>query len=167
MSSKQMHIDPYEKNWIIFSIILLVAVATAVAVAAFGLGIQVPAPEQRVDPRTVGTDPNSPWSKPGVREIVPGKQYDVYILARAVPQWEYLPKEITVPVGAKVTFYVTSSDVQHGFKVQDTNVNFQVVPGQVSKLSTTFKKAGTYNYICTEYCGSGHAIMYGRVIVTP
>lgn len=166
MSTQKLHIDAYERNWMIISFILLVLFASAVSVAAFGMGIQVPAPEQRVDPRTVATDPNSPWSNPGLREIAPGK-YDAYILAHAVPQWEYLPKELTVPVGSTVSFYVTSPDVQHGFKIQDTNVNFQVIPGQVSKLTVTFDKPGTYNFICTEYCGSGHAVMYGAIIVTP
>lgn len=166
MSAQKIHIHSYERNWMIFSAVMLVLFATAVSVAAFGMGIQVPGPEQRVDPRTVATDPNSPWSNPGLREIAPGK-YDAYILAHAIPNWEYLPKEITVPVGSSVSFYVTSSDVQHGFNVQNTNVNFMVIPGQVSKLTVTFKNPGIYNYICNEYCGSGHGIMYGAVIVTP
>jgi len=163
MSAQPMHIDPAERNWMTFSAVLLLAVVAAVAFAAFGLGIQVPAPESRVDPKTVSTDPNSPWSNPGVREVAPGKQYDVYILGKT---WQFMPAEVTVPVGAKITFYVTSMDVQHGFKLQDTNVNMQIVPGQVSKLSTTFTKPGTYNYICTEYCGAAHASMFGKVIVT-
>ena len=146
MSTNQIHIDSYERNWMIVSAILLVLFAAAVSFAAFGMGIQVPAPEQRVDPRTVATDPNSPWSNPGLREIEPGK-YDAYILARAIPSWEYLPKELTVPAGSSVSFYVTSSDVQHGFKIQDTNANFMVIPGQVSKLTITFDKPGTYNFI--------------------
>jgi len=166
MSTNKMHIDKYERNWLIISAALLVVFATAVSVAAFGLGIQVPGPEQRVDPNTVATDPNSPWSNPGLREISPGK-YDAYILARAVPQWQYLPNEITVPAGSKVTFYVTSSDVQHGFNIQNTNANFMVLPGQVSKLTITFNNPGTYNFICTEFCGAGHGIMYGAVVVTP
>ena len=166
MSQQKMHIDSYERNWMIVSFILLIAFATAVSVAAFGMGIQVPAPEQRVDPNTVAKDPNSPWSNPGLREISPGR-YEAYILARAIPNWEYLPKEITVPAGSKVTFYVTSPDVQHGFKIQNTNANFMVIPGQVSKLTITFDEPGTYNFICTEYCGSGHGVMYGAVIVTP
>lgn len=164
MSTQKMHIDPYERNWMIFSAVMLVLFATAVAVAAFGMGIQVPSPEQRIDPKTVASDPNSPWSNPGVREVVPGEKYDVYILAKT---WQYLPAEITVPVGASVTFYVTSMDVQHGFKVQDTNVNFMVVPGQVSKLTTKFKEPGRYDFICTEYCGAAHAAMYGTIIVEP
>ncbi|MEK6751050.1 MAG: cytochrome c oxidase subunit II [Chloroflexota bacterium] len=166
MSAKNMHINVYERNWMIFSAIMLVLFATAVSVAAFGMGIQVPAPEQRVDPRTVATDPNSPWSNPGLREVSPGR-YDAYILAHAIPNWEYLPKEITVPVGSRVSFYVTSSDVQHGFNIQNTNANFMVLPGQVSKLTITFKNPGTYNFICTEYCGVGHGVMYGAIIVTP
>ena len=167
MRTEQLHIDPDDRNCISFSAILLVLFATAVSVAAFGMGIQVPAPEQRVDPRTVATDPNSPWSNPGLREIEAGKKYDAYILARAIPNWEYLPKEITVPAGSSISFYVTSSDVQHGFKIQDTNANFMVIPGQVSKLTVKFDKPGTYNFICTEYCGSGHGVMYGAIIVTP
>ena len=166
MSQQKIHIDAYERNWMIVSFVLLILFATAVSVAAFGLGIQVPAPEQRVDPKTVAKDPNSPWSNPGLREISPGR-YEAYILARAVPNWEYLPKEITVPAGSKVTFYVTSADVQHGFKIQNTNANFMIIPGQVSKLTITFDEPGTYNFICTEYCGAGHGVMYGAVIVTP
>lgn len=164
MSTKEsMHIDPYERAWIGVSIVLLVIFMAAIGVAGFALGIQVPSPEQRVDPRTVASDPNSPWSEPGLRELAPGK-YEAYILAQT---WAFLPREITVPVGSTVTFYVTSKDVQHGFKIQDTNVNMQIVPGQVSKLDITFDTAGRYDYICTEYCGAAHAIMYGTVIVEP
>ena len=60
---------------------------------------------------------------------------------------------------------VTSVDVQHGFKVSDTNLNMQVVPGQVSRLSFTFDEVGEFPYICTEYCGQGHAAMYGTIRV--
>jgi cytochrome c oxidase subunit 2 len=104
-----------------------------------------------------------PFSEPGLRELAPGK-YEAYILSRT---FLYQPREITVPVGSTVTFYVTSADVQHGFAVEGTNVNMQIVPGQVSKLTTRFDRPGEYNYICHEYCGAGHAAMYGKVIVTP
>ena len=66
-----------------------------------------------------------------------------------------------------MTIYVTSPDLQHGFKVTDTNVNMQVVPGQVSKLEYTFEEVGDYPYICTEYCGRGHATMFGTISVVP
>ncbi len=162
MSDKtSMHVDPYERNWIILSIVLLIAFATTIAVAGFAFGIQVPSPEQRVDPRTIAEE--GPWADPGLREIAPGK-YEAYILAQT---WTFLPREISVPVGSEVTFYITSKDVQHGFKLQDTNLNVQIVPGQVSKLTITFDEPGDYNYICTEYCGAAHAAMFGTLHVEP
>jgi cytochrome c oxidase subunit II len=161
-----IHIDSLERNWLIMSAVMLVIFATVLFISAFGSGIQVPVPFQRVDPNTVATDPNSPWSDPGLREIVPGKKYEVYIVATA-RTWKFTPNEIKVPVGATVTFYVVSVDVQHGFKIQNTNVNAQIVPGHVTKMTTTFKEAGTYVFMCTEYCGSAHAQMSGSVIVGP
>ncbi len=163
MTSEKMHIDPYEKNWIRISIALLVGFSIAIGVASFAFGFQVPSPEQRVDPRTVATDPNSPWSEPGLRELAPGK-YEAYVLSQT---WQFVPREMTVPVGSTVTFYITSKDVQHGFKLQDTNLNVQIVPGQVSKLTITFDTPGRYDYICSEYCGAAHAAMFGTLIVEP
>jgi cytochrome c oxidase subunit 2 len=75
------------------------------------------------------------------------------------------PAKISVPVGARVTFYVTSADVEHGFSIPDTGVNTMVTPGWVSEVSHTFKKAGTYLLVCNEYCGSGHQLMAGSVEV--
>jgi cytochrome c oxidase subunit 2 len=43
----------------------------------------------------------------------------------------------------------------------------QIVPGQVSKLTYTFDNAGEYLFVCTEYCGSAHAAMFGKLIVEP
>jgi cytochrome c oxidase subunit 2 len=161
-AKQHLHVDPTEKRWMRAAIVVLVVFAVAVTIAGFMLGIQVPTEEQRVNPQTIQDAP--PWSDPGVREIVPGEQYDVYIVAK---RFFYEPGTVEVPVGAEVTFYVTSTDVQHGFKIQDTNVNFMAVPGEVSKLTYTFDEPGTYDYICTEYCGLGHAVMFGSVTVTP
>jgi cytochrome c oxidase subunit 2 len=152
-------IDPYEKNWMRFSVVLLVVFAAAVALSGFALGFQVPGEDQEVDPTTVAD--SGPWANPGLREIGDG-EYEVYMLART---WLFEPRELEIPVGAKVTFYVTSVDVQHGFKIQDTNVNMQIVPGQVSKLSYTFGRVGEYPFICHEYCGAGHAAMFGTIRV--
>ena len=153
--------DPYERNWMRFSLVLLVAFAVTVALAGFALGFQVPGDESRVDPRTVTE--SGPFANPGLRDLGNG-EYEVYMISKA---WAFDPREITVPAGSTITFYVTSIDVQHGLKLQDTNVNMQVVPGQVSKLSVTLDEPGTYPYICHEFCGVGHAAMFGELIVEP
>lgn len=154
-----MGIDPWEKNWMLVSIVLLVAFAAAITVAGFAAGFQLPGEESEVDPRTVATE--GPFAEPGLHELGDGR-FEAYILAQA---WSFAPRELVVPVGAEVDIYVTSPDLQHGFKITDTNVNMQIVPGQVSKLSFTFDEIGEFPYICTEYCGSAHAAMWGTVTV--
>lgn len=154
-----MGIDPWEKNWIRLSIVLLATFAALVTIAGFTAGFQLPGAESEVDPRTVMTE--APWDEPGVREIADGR-FEAYVIAQA---WSFAPREIVLPVGAEIDIYVTSPDLQHGFKITDTNVNMMVVPGQVSKLSFTFDEVGEFPYICHEYCGQGHAAMFGTVTV--
>lgn len=156
---ESMGVDPFERNWMLVSVGLLVIFFALITIAGFGLGFQVPGVETRVDPRTV-TD-SGPFAQPGVRQVADG-EYEAYVVART---FTFEPREIEIPVDSKVTIYVTSTDVQHGFKMQDTNVNMQIVPGQVSKLEYTFDRVGEFPYICTEFCGLGHAAMYGVVKV--
>jgi cytochrome c oxidase subunit 2 len=158
---KKLHVDKYERSWLIATGIMLVIFVILVTVAGSAMGIAFPAPQNRVDPNTV--DKEGPFANPGLREISPGK-YEAYILAQI---WQFKPRELSVPVGAKVTFYVTSKDVQHGFRIEGTNMNAQIVPGHVSKMTVTFAKAGTFNFICHEYCGTGHVAMFGTITVTP
>lgn len=155
------HLHPYERIWLIASAALLVVFAIVITLAALSGGIAVPSPVARVNPQTV--DKEGPFATPGLRELAPGK-YEAYIMSQI---WSFNPREITVPAGSTVTFYVTSKDVQHGFHLDGTNINMQIVPGQVSKLTAKLDKPGEYNFICHEYCGVGHAAMFGKVIVTP
>ena len=154
-----MGIDPFEKNWMRLSAVLLVVFFATVSVAGFAMGFQVTGEDEEVDPRTVLDAP--PWSEPGLRQIG-DKEYEAFVVAQT---WNFVPRELEIPVGSTVTIYVTSPDLQHGFKVTDTNINTMVVPGQVSKLTYTFDEVGEFPYICHEYCGSGHAAMYGVVNV--
>ena len=159
-TKQRMHIDPYERNWIKILIGFLAFFVVMITIAGLALGIQVPTDEGRVNPNEL--DSALPWSEPGLREIVPGEEYEVYVVAR---RFSFDPRDITVPKGAKVTFWATSADVQHGFALEGTNVNMMVIPGQVSKLAATFDVPGEYNFICHEYCGLGHAVMYGTLTV--
>ncbi|RMF35235.1 MAG: cytochrome C oxidase subunit II [Chloroflexi bacterium] len=157
----KLEIDPYEKRWIQVSIVILIIFTLAIGISGFVYGFQVPVPEQRVDPNTVAQE--GPFANPGLRELAPGK-YEAYILAQT---WSFVPNQIRVPAGSTVTFYITSKDVQHGFRLDKTNVNVMVLPGQVSKLTAHFDQPGEYTFVCTEYCGLGHQAMYGTLIVEP
>ena len=156
-----MHIDPYERNWMLLSVGLLVVFFATVSVAGFAMGFQVSGVDSEVDPRTVLE--SEPWATPGLRQISED-HYEAYVVAKT---WVFEPRELEIPVGSTVDIFVTSPDLQHGLKITDTNVNMQVVPGQVSKLTYTFDEVGEFPYICHEYCGSGHATMFGVVNVVP
>ncbi len=162
MVEAPLHVDRWEGFWIRISIVMLVVFTVAATISAVALNIQVPGVGGRIDPNNLDA-PGSPFAEPGLRELAPGK-YEAYIIAQI---WQFNPSPITVPEDAEVTFYVTSSDIQHGFKVANTNINLMVLPGQISTLRHTFSTPGTYNIICHEYCGLGHHTMYGQIIVEP
>ncbi len=158
-----MHIDRYERLFIYAAVALLVVFMGALAVSSFAFGIRVPTAYEKVDPRTVATPP-SPWGLPAeerLRELSPGN-YEVYLLGQ---MWQFSPNTITVPAGSRITFYVTSKDVQHGFKITNTNINIMALPGEVGVLTATFDEPGTYNFVCHEYCGALHHTMYGQIVV--
>ncbi|HEY8486871.1 MAG TPA: cytochrome c oxidase subunit II [Limnochordales bacterium] len=154
-----MEVDVYERRWMILSGATLAVLFLAVVVAAFGLGITLPGVAGQVRPDQLDRTP--PFDRPGVRQVAPG-QYEAYLIAHI---WAYSPNEIRVPVGSTVRFAITSRDVIHGFRIQGTNVNAMVIPGQVSEVTHTFRQPGTYVFLCHEYCGINHHLMYGRIIV--
>lgn len=161
--------------FIIASLVLLVVFALAIGISGFVFGIQVPQPVADVDPRTIATPGTAGFHfgdpvEERTRELAPGR-YEVYIMAQ---MWKFSPGAInygeppvTVPAGSTVTFFLTSKDVQHGFKLvsaegeQHTNISMMVLPGEVSELTATFDEPGEYHFICHEYCGAAHQTMYG------
>jgi cytochrome c oxidase subunit II len=156
-----MHVDAYERRWMIATGATLVVFVLALAVTAVVGGIELPGISGRVVPSTVATSP--PFAEPGIRRLGPGR-YEAFLRAQI---WAFLPNEIHVPAGSTVTFHITSADVQHGFYVQDTNIHMMVLPGQVTTLTATFPKPGSHEFWCDEYCGLEHQIMAGRLIVDP
>ena len=156
-----IHVDKWEVAWIRVSAIFLTIFGLAIIGSSFAYGIQLPTAYERINPNTLLDPAVSRFAEPGLRELAPGK-YEAYIRAQV---WVFVPNEIRIPRGSSVTFYVTSLDVQHGFKVTDTNINMMVLPGQVSKLTAHFDEAGVFDIICHEYCGISHHTMYGQIIV--
>jgi cytochrome c oxidase subunit 2 len=88
--------------------------------------------------------------------------YQVYAVAK---MWQFEPAQIVVPTGSEVDFFLTSSDVVHGFNIPEKNVNLMAVYGNINKATVKFDKPGVYKIICHEFCGTGHQSMQGEVIV--
>ena len=58
-------------------------------------------------------------------------------------------------------------DVIHSFWVPEWRIKKDNVPGLTTTATVTPNKVGTYQLICTELCGFGHATMRAKVVVEP
>ena len=75
--------------------------------------------------------------------------------------------EFHVPVGQQVNFRMNAQDVIHSFWVPEWRIKKDNVPGITTEALITPDKVGTYQLICTELCGAGHATMRAIVVVEP
>jgi cytochrome c oxidase subunit 2 len=154
-----MHIHRYERLWLGAGVAMLAFFLAIVATAAVVDGFVPPSRVQTIDPTKVAQTP--PFDHPGLHKVA-DRAYEAYYVAQI---FSFTPRSVSVPVGSRVTFYVTSSDVEHGFSVPETGVNTMVTPGWVSSVAHTFTKAGTYLLVCNEYCGAGHQLMAAKIEV--
>ena len=66
---------------------------------------------------------------------------------------------LVLPVGKKVRFLVTASDVIHSWWVPELGVKRDAIPGFMHEAWANIKKPGIYRGQCTELCGVGHGYM--------
>jgi cytochrome c oxidase subunit 2 len=74
---------------------------------------------------------------------------------------------LVLPKGRQTEFHVTSliHDVIHSFYVPEFRIQANAVPGHITRTWVTPTKLGTYQVICLELCGIGHAQMRAVVRV--
>jgi cytochrome c oxidase subunit 2 len=158
-----MKIHPFEKLFVAISAVLLGLGLVAIGATVFAAGIHLPAPHGRIDPTKLAS--TVPFDSPGLQQTGP-IQYNAVIVAQV---WQFTPfpptTQIEIPAGSTVTFTLSSSDVVHGFMIQNTDVNAMVIPGEITQVTHTFDRPGEYLIICHEYCGIGHDQMFGKVLV--
>ncbi len=77
----------------------------------------------------------------------------------------YVEGELRVPVNRQITFKMHSMDVIHSFWVPQWRIKKDNVPGITTTAIVTPDRIGTYQLICTELCGFGHASMRAKVVV--
>jgi cytochrome c oxidase subunit II len=73
--------------------------------------------------------------------------------------------ELHVPVGQAVKLTMTSEDVIHDVFLPAFRVKQDVLPGRYTTLWFQATKAGEYPLFCSQYCGTQHSGMVGRVVV--
>ncbi len=154
-------IAKWERRWIAVSGLLMLGFIVLIAYSLATEGANIAQTTARGTPQSLLQQPL--FSEPGLRVTGPG-QVQVSLVAQA---FSWMPETVRVPVGAEVEFYLTARDVIHGWQVERTNLNVEVIPGEVSRLRYTFTQPGRYRVSCNEYCGIGHQNMIGWIEVLP
>ena len=100
----------------------------------------------------------------GVPVVAPPPGSDIYLEGQ---QFAWRPV-VQLKRGKQYRFLISSRDVQHGFSLvmERHSINFQVLPGFVTAIRLTPEQVGEFAVVCNEFCGAGHHLMTGRIIVT-
>jgi cytochrome c oxidase subunit 2 len=106
-----------------------------------------------------------------LKKVPPGAM-TVNVIAR---QWSWLFKyengiqdpELRVPVGKPIKLLLHSLDVIHGFYIPAFRIKQDVVPGMTNYLWFQPTQVGTFDIMCSQYCGLEHSHMLSKMIVLP
>jgi cytochrome c oxidase subunit II len=116
------------------------------------------------------------WFVIGFRDFVfvttpPKDAMDVYVMGKQW-MWKFSYPEgpngvnvLHVPANRPVRLLITSRDVLHSFFVPAFRIKMDAVPGRYQQTWFEATKPGTYQILCTEYCGLSHSKMLGEVVV--
>ena len=89
---------------------------------------------------------------------------DVYVMAM---RFAYIPRVLRLERGVRYRLRMMSMDVNHGASVH-TGLAGHIMrrPAKVmAEMVMTFSKSGEFMMYCTVYCGVGHDLMKGKIIV--
>ncbi|NNE68895.1 MAG: cytochrome c oxidase subunit II [Rhodothermales bacterium] len=88
--------------------------------------------------------------------------------------WEYeydngvvVPNEVHVPIGRPIKLNMSATDVLHSYFIPEFRVKHDVLPNRYTSLWFQVDEAGEYQVYCTEYCGTSHSAMLGKLIAEP
>lgn len=101
----------------------------------------------------------------------PSDSYEIHVIGKQW-LWQFMYKngsssigDLYVPVNKPVKLVMSSEDVLHSFFIPNFRVKSDVVPGMYTYVWFEAKVPGIHQIFCTEYCGTSHSGMLGRVIV--
>jgi cytochrome c oxidase subunit 2 len=149
----------FEFIWILIILAVIAGFSASMAYYGFARGLN-PActvyTEEELEAKGIKLEP-------GVKEVGPGI-YEVTIEAR---QFVWIPREIVLKDPVRVTFRVYTPDVVHGLHIVGTSVNVMVIPGYVAEFVWEPPRGmkGETIFICHEYCGIGHQLMWGKIVI--
>ena len=101
----------------------------------------------------------------------PKNAIEIHVIAK---QWMWKTQHSTgareidalhVPVDRPVRLIMSSQDVIHSFFVPAFRIKQDVLPQRRTETWFQATKTGTFPLLCTEYCGTDHSMMRGKIVV--
>jgi cytochrome c oxidase subunit 2 len=90
---------------------------------------------------------------------------DERVISVVAKRFVFSPSEIVLKKGQPVRFELTTVDFGHGFKIPDLDFRADFIPDKVNVVRLVPQKTGKFDFLCDNFCGSGHEEMDGRMIV--
>jgi heme/copper-type cytochrome/quinol oxidase subunit 2 len=66
---------------------------------------------------------------------------------------------VSLPVGLKTSFYITSNDVAHSWAIPGLGLKIDAIPGRINLKTVLPSKVGVFSGMCSEICGIEHGFM--------
>src|ERR1700747_3555134 len=104
--------------------------------------------------RTVGQATEDSGTSRGVHEI-----------QVTLRKYEFSPGSLRVRKGERIKLVMTAADHDHGFKLDEVDINQKIPKGTTVVVEFTADKAGTFQFRCSNVCGIGHRGMKGTLVV--
>jgi cytochrome c oxidase subunit 2 len=76
-------------------------------------------------------------------------------------------ENLVVPQGRDIGLTMRTVDVIHGFFVPVYRIKQDIVPGMTNHLWFKAKDLGTFDVLCSQYCGEEHSKMLASIFVVP
>ncbi|HEY0758835.1 MAG TPA: cupredoxin domain-containing protein [Acidisarcina sp.] len=74
-------------------------------------------------------------------------------------KFKFTPDPITLKKGEPVILVLTSSDVAHGLRFRDLDIDLKVSKGGTTQVQFTPSRTGDFVGHCSVFCGVGHGEM--------
>ena len=78
---------------------------------------------------------------------------------------DILRGDLTLPHGRPAIVQLSSKDVIHNYSIKAMRIAQDAIPGMEIPMWFTPIKEGTYDVVCAQLCGSGHAAMASQMTV--
>jgi cytochrome c oxidase subunit 2 len=95
-----------------------------------------------------------------------GTVEDVMTIDVIASRFKFEPATITVAQGDSIRLRLHSTDRAHGIAIKAFRVK-ALIPktGETVTVEFVADQVGTFDFTCSDYCGTSHAGMKGRLVV--